>query len=703
MANNQPTTAFIYGAIQLVAIILAGVIGFYFTRELGLIPKAVIQLPDVFVSHDDYIHVLTAFFVGYLIQIALTNVMFKAHALTSMKRFAHEYIFYLFAYTTISLYLFLATTINYDPQFIAAIGLFSTIFYWLIALVILVKAKETSVGGFFFQLIKRFFSMSGVLALAFFFVPLLLGKAFSSDRDIANKITQIRIWFNPVAETAWGFKTVFTGTKFHQPVLARQAPNTDQHIFVLERFGKVYQMDLTQPQQPPELMLDLSQELGVVEMENGAIGLALHPEFGLTDSAKQYAYVYFTDTRPEGGIQHNRLSRYDLSRPTLAARKASEQVILLLDREDSGFHNGGSLEFGSDGYLYVAMGEGVRTPSASTFQDTFRSGILRLDVDMNTETSKQPNPFPTGIAKNYLVPKDNPFIGNPDVRDEFFALGLRNPFRMNFDAKTQQLWVGDVGSTIWEEVNVIEKGIHYEFPKVEGHNVDNIQSNELGLPSKGPIYTYQHTAYDRAVIGGVVNRSDYYDGLTDKYIFADNYSAKLFALDASKERVDEVEFLARANQYAQRGVSSVTQLRSGEIFITTLGAASDTSGEVLQLVKASEANVTAAAEEKKTTPKGYDEDVVAALYNVNCARCHGVKGDGDSPDAVHLGVPLPDFTSPLYHHKTSAEQMLEVIKKGGAQTGKSPLMPPWEGFLKPHELEYLVTYIQSLPDKHHSH
>lgn len=703
MANNQLKHAFIYGALLLVAVIIAGIASFHFTREFELIPKAIINLPDVFVGHKDYIHVLTAFFVGYLIQIAITNVIFKAHALASMKRFANEYVFYLFTYTTVSLYLFLATTINYDPQFIAAIGLFSSVLYWLIALVVLVRAKKTSVSGFFFQLVRRFFSISGVFALAFFLVPLVLGKAFSSDRDIANKITQIRIWFNPVAETNWGFKTVFAGTKFHQPVLARQAPNIDKDVFVLERFGKVYKMDLTQPEKTPELMLDLSNELGVVEMENGAIGLALHPEFGLADSNKQFAYVYFTDTRPEGKIQHNRLSRYDLSKATLQERNASEQVILLLEREDSGFHNGGSVEFGVDGFLYVAMGEGVRTPTASTFKDTFRSGILRLDVDMNAEVSRQPNPFPTGIAKNYFVPKDNPFIGNPDVRDEFFALGLRNPFRISFDSQTQKLWVGDVGSTIWEEVNVVERGNHYEFPKVEGHNVDNVKTNELGIPSKGPVYTYQHTAYDRAVIGGVVNRGNYYDGLQDKYIFADNYSAKLFAFDAALERVDEVEFLARANQYAQRGISSVTQMRSGEIFVTTLGAASDTSGEVLQLVKASEANVTAAEEKEKSVPKGYDEEVIAALFNVNCARCHGVKGDGDSPDAAHLGVPLPDFTSPLYHFKTSEEQMLEVIKKGGAQTGKSPLMPPWEGFLKAHELEHLVTYIQSLPDKHHHH
>ena len=301
-------------------------------------------------GHDDYIKILTIFFVGYAIQILLSCFIFKSHAFASLKRFANEYIWYLFAYTTISLYIFLTTTINYDPQLIAAIGLFSTIFYWLVALIVLTISKKATVSEFFKGMMLRFLSISGFLALVYFLVPLVLGKAFSSDRDVANKITQIRIWFNPVAETNWGFKTVFKGIKFHQPVIARQAPNIDQDIFVLERFGKIYHMDLTQPEKTPQLMLDLSDELGVVEMENGAIGLALHPEFGLENSDKQFAYVYFTDTRPEGGIQHNRLSRFDLSKDTLHERKASEQVILLLDREDSGFHNGGSLEFGQDGF-----------------------------------------------------------------------------------------------------------------------------------------------------------------------------------------------------------------------------------------------------------------------------------------------------------------------------------------------------------------
>ena len=85
-------------------------------------------------------------------------------------------------------------------------------------------------------------------------------------------------------------------------------------------------------------------------------------------------------------------------------------------------------------------------------KDVLRGGVLRIDVNMDETLSQSPQPFEHGLAQNYLIPKDNPFIGNPDIRDEYWALGLRNPFRFTFDSKTGDLWLGDVGSTIWEEV-----------------------------------------------------------------------------------------------------------------------------------------------------------------------------------------------------------------------------------------------------------
>lgn len=701
MSGHNTTRNIVIALVQLFLILLAVIASYHLTRSVNIIPKAVLHLPDVHVSQSDMWSVVKIFLITYLLQIGFAQWRKKDDGFASTTRFASEYVYYLFAYTTASLYLFIATTINYDPQFVAGIGLFSTLFYFIAFPIINTFTKNDAFFGSLFGMIgsvlKRMVSISGVLALAYFLVPLIMGKAFTANRDVANVITQVRIWFNPVGDTDWGFKNRLPGQVFAQPVLVKQAPNDTENLYVLERGGKVYKVSLSDPSDR-ELVVDVSELMGEVEVENGAVGWAFHPDF----ANQPYAFMYYTDTRPEG-FQYNRLSRFDLSSELLNTRNASETILMELKREASGFHNGGSLEFGPDGYLYFGIGEGVRVPEAGTSDKILRAGILRLDVDINSQAGLAPEPFEFGTVQNYRVPSDNPFVGNDQIRNEYWAMGLRNPFRFTFDEQTGDMWLGDIGSTIWEEINKIEKGKHYQFPFVEGYNESGVPAwEELNLPEQGPVYTYEHNAYDRAVIGGVVNRSTLYEGLENKYIFADNYSAKIFVMDSDKERVEEVQLIARANQYAQRGVSSVVQLDNGEILITTLGAASEPSGEVLQLVNIDEANVFR-VEEEDNTPKDYDEAATAALFSVNCGRCHGVTGDGKGPDSKLLGVEMPDLTSPLFHYSRSSDDIKLVIEKGGPALGKSPLMPPWEGFLKPQEIDNLVIYIESLPDKHHKH
>jgi len=687
-------------------LIASACLGAYiYTREYSLIPKAILKVPQVFVSHSDLLVIIKIFLIGYFLQIMISFIHYKSHALSASKRFADEYICYLFTYTTLSLYIFLATTINYDAQLVAGIGLFSTVLYIIAFVIYRAVAKRQSLLKLITEatvtLLKRLCTLSGVLMLLYFLVPLMLGKAFSSDRDVANKITQLRIWFNPVATTDWGFKNIYPQHKFHQPVLAKQATQDDDSIYVLERFGGVYRADFPNNDDAPEMILDISTLLGEVEVENGAIGMAFNPTDIDQNKRPNKVYVHYTDTR-DPNTQFNRISAFDLTQTGLSARLESEQVLLQLARTSDGFHNGGSIEFGPDGYLYIALGEGVHPKGNNSAAITLRSGILRIDVNLESATSTPPqHNYEYAIAKHYLIPNDNPFVGNPMIMDEYWALGLRNPFRFTFDKPSGELWLGDVGSTAWEEINKIEPGFHYQFPHIEG-NLASDKINKEGLPERGPIYTYQHSAYDRAVIGGIIYRGSDLPRLTGKYIFADNYSAKLFALDpiASPETP---QLIARANQFAQRGASSVTQLSGGQILMTTLGAASAPSGQILQLVPVSEATLVMADETEEELPESYDEKIVASLFAVNCARCHGIKGDGEGPDAKLLGVELPDFTSPLYHAMTTKDEIQHIIEQGGAAVGKSPLMPPWGGFLKPHEIDNLTLYLQSLPAKHHHH
>jgi len=687
--------------LQLALVAASVVAAYHLTRVYPIIPKSVLPLPPVYVSEADMWAMVRIFCAVFAVQVAVLLLRTGAGAFAGGARFAREYLWYLVAYTTASLYAFLATTINYDAQLVAGIGLLSTGAY--VAVFLLLAALGSGRGiladaaGFLGGIARALFRPAGLLIILYFLSPLLLGVAFSKSRDVANVVTQVRIWFNPVAETPWGFRSFLPGEVFEQPLLVVERAGDPGWLYVLERVGRVLRVPLANPK-ARELVLDIRDQLGAVEVENGALGMAFDPGFDDVASPRPYLYLYYTDTRPDGR-QFNRISRFDLSQPTAYERATSEQPLLVLKREDSGFHNGGSLVFGPDGYLYIALGEGVRTPEGFTSAQVFRAGILRIDVSGERGRGLAIEPFDYGRLAGYRVPADNPFVDDPRVRNEYWALGLRNPYRVSFDAQTGALWAGDVGSTVWEEVNRIEPGHHYGYPVVEGRERTGKRGWEaLGLSYTGPVFTYVHTAYDRAVIGGVVYRGDKYPALRGQYLFADNYSSKLFSLSASAEQVDEVALLARANQYAQRGVSSVTQLASGEVLVTTLGAASTPSGEVLELVPAELADDALPASLQKSEESRVvtlaDAD---SLYQANCARCHGPEGDGSSPDARALGVPLPDFTQPDYLAKRGPSKVRAIIAEGGAAHGLSALMPPWDAALSDAELDALVAYIGSLP------
>ncbi len=703
--------------LQLIVVTACVYAGYKISRSFQIIPYSVLPLPPVYISPNDLVEIVSIFFISHLGFYLFSAWIYRTPALRDSARFAGEYMFYLLGYTTASLYLFLATTINYDAQMVAAIGLFATVgLVILFALYALVSSG--SIGRLFSSLfiapwaiVKRLFSISGLLVMLYFVSPLVLGVAFVADRDTANVITQIRIFFNQEETTDWGLVNAVGDTVFAQPLLVKLNPVKSDELLVLERAGVLKRIDYPSGDNM-QVVLDIAQKLGEVESENGALGFAFHPEFGQAESSNAgFIYLYYTNYREDG--QTNYLSRFDISKNSVAEVLSTEQHILTMHRESSGFHNGGSVEFGPDGYLYIGLGEGVRLPELFTYADVFRAGILRIDVD--SKGGLAPSQLKNGVTANYTVPADNPFVDTDAILNEYWAIGLRNPFRISHDPKTGQLWAGDVGSTIWEEVNLIEKGTDYQFPAVEGrvpirHEELTDEDKEWtasvpeNVPQKGPVYTYEHTAYDRAVIGGVIYRDGPYEELEGQYVFADNYSAKVFLLRTGQETVDSVERMTTADQFAQRGVSSVTQLYNGDLIVTVLGAASSPGGEVLRLVRAHEAAISNAKkgpkkQEAATADQAlmvYNADGMKSLFVVNCARCHGIKGDAKGPDSEKLGVPVPDMTTPEFHASRDAQQLYDVIYKGGAAVGLSPMMPPWGGFLKDQEIEFMVRYIQEL-------
>lgn len=665
----------------------------YLQQHISFIPKSIIHLPAVDYSNQDFKIILLYFLVTHAVVFLLAQWLVGVWKASSAERTANELLALAAAFAASTLTVFITTAVNFDPNLMIAIAVCNAVLFILIHLIASLLTGH-QVLTLFPQLIistfKRLFSITGILILIFAVSPGILAKAFVSNRDVANIITQTRIFFSGQPDYEYSLVSAIEDYRFTQPMLAKTPPENDNVLYILERTGRIYRMSI-KPLSEPEVVLDLRDKVGFVEMENGALGFDFHPDFSLSPGQPQRIYLYYTDVRNERQI--NRLSEFDLSSKSLQTRSNSESPLFELNRETSGFHNGGSVEFGPDGFLYIALGEGIRTPEYSSHVETLRMGILRIDVDKQGGAISKPITYQpkNGRSQNYFIPLDNPFI-NEEILEEYWALGLRNPFRMSFDQETGQLWAGDVGSTKWEEVNLIQRGNHYQFPFIEGYEkTQHKRPEQLFGQESPPIYTYFHTASERAVIGGVVYRGDKFPEFKGQYLFADNYASILYSMPTNKSKIDKVAKVARAKQFAQRGISSVSQLPDGSLIATTLGRAGHPTGEILKLVRGQHTD----KQSTKTVAKLSKEEI-RDIFATNCVRCHGASGRADGPDTALLGVKIADFSSKQFQQYRSDEKIRAIIAEGGPANSLSTLMPPWKNILTDDEIAGLVDYIRSL-------
>ena len=312
-------------------------------------------------------------------------------------------------------------------------------------------------------------------------------------------------------------------------------------LFVTSQFGRIFVItNLLAPTKT--VFLDLSS-VTASEAECGLTGLAFHPRY----AENRLFYVFYTRTNRADGRMYDTVSRFetDPENPWRALR-SSEQV-LISQRDSNPTHQGGDLLFDADGYLYVSLGDGGGLAGAKQngerIDGDFFSGILRLDVD-ERPGSLPPNPHPA-VAGGYRIPSDNPYIGATvfnglpvqagTLRTEFWAVGLRNPYRMSFDPATGSLYTGDLGEANREEVNRIVPGGNYGWHFLEG-SIDFGAGPPPGLTFDPPLYEYGPRMDDsnfegRSVIGGVVYRGMAYPELYGKYLFGDYISRHIWALN----------------------------------------------------------------------------------------------------------------------------------------------------------------------------
>jgi glucose/arabinose dehydrogenase len=255
------------------------------------------------------------------------------------------------------------------------------------------------------------------------------------------------------------------------------------------------------------------------------------------------------------------------SGPLARAAPDSEEIILEVPQPFSN-HNGGALIFGPDGYLYVGLGDGgSRGDPRGNDQNTgtLLGSILRLDVD--------------GVAgdRNYAIPPDNPFVGDPDSRDEIWAFGMRNPWRISFDRQTDDLWAGDVGQNVWEEVDVIVAGGNYGWNVTEGAHCYRPSTNCATGGLIPPVQEYDHGS-GCSITGGYVYRGEALPSLAGVYLYADFCSGRIWGLRYE----DGAATVTREIANTGLPIASFGEDAAGELYVLAF------DGGVYRVVAASE-------------------------------------------------------------------------------------------------------------------
>jgi glucose/arabinose dehydrogenase len=336
-----------------------------------------------------------------------------------------------------------------------------------------------------------------------------------------------------------------------RPVYATGAGDGSGRLFIVEKRGIVSIYDTDTGQHLPTPFLDITSKVGPNSgNEQGLLSIAFDPNY----STNRRFFVFYTRAQ-DGALT---IARYvtPANSPNQASA-ASEVIILTIPHPNQTNHNGGQLQFGPDGFLYVGTGDGggQNDPNGNGQNKNALLGkILRIDVS----------------GDGYTSPPDNPFAGATAGADQIFAYGFRNPWRFSFDRQTGQLWAGDVGQNQYEEIDVVTKGGNYGWNVMEGTHCFSPSTgcNMTGLQL--PVYEYSHSADPCepgsggrcSVTGGYVYRGSSSPALVGTYFFADYCGSTIYGLKNG-------EATCLFNGADAQAIASFGQDDDGEVYILT--------------------------------------------------------------------------------------------------------------------------------------
>ncbi len=310
-------------------------------------------------------------------------------------------------------------------------------------------------------------------------------------------------------------QTAFPNLHFARPVDLQNAGDASNRIFVVEQSGIIRVFENSSSATAAGVFLDLRLKVNDSGNEEGLLGLAFHPDY----ESNGYFYVNYTAFPPRRTV----IARYQVSAANPNKADSTGEKVLLEFAQPFENHNGGQIAFGpNDGYLYIASGDGGSGGDPRGNGQSLRTllgKILRLDV--NTASGN----------RQYGIPADNPFANNTaGNREEIFAYGLRNPWRISFDPVTGLLWAGDVGQGRREEIDIVTQGGNFGWSRMEGfvcYPSGNTNCDMTGLVL--PVWDYGRNL-GSSITGGYVYRGTTVPRLAGAYIYADFVSGRIWSL-----------------------------------------------------------------------------------------------------------------------------------------------------------------------------
>ncbi len=328
----------------------------------------------------------------------------------------------------------------------------------------------------------------------------------------------------------------------------------DSRLFVVEREGKIWVLDSLGNKL--NIFLDIDARVNSNQNEQGLLGLAFDPNY----AENGYFYVNYT----KNGAGDTRVARFSVKANNPNEADPNSELKIIEQSQPYWNHNGGCIKFGPDGFLYISLGDGGSGGDPQNYgqnKKTFLGKILRIDV--NNSSASQP----------YVVPPNNPFVGNADYFPEIWSLGWRNPWRFSFDALNGDMWIADVGQNQWEELNyepANTPGRNYGWRCYEGNNPFNTNGCQPASAYTAPFFQYGHSGGNGcSVTGGFVYRGSQFPDLYGCYLFADYCSGRWWYSRRNANGTFTTSVLATFSGYEY---SSFGEDSKGELYVALLSS-----------------------------------------------------------------------------------------------------------------------------------